>query len=460
MIHVTCSSCGAKLRVPDENAGKRGKCPKCQNILVIKADEEEDAYRLLDEGAEPPPLPPPAQIPAPRVQAPARSAFAPAPMAAPAATQVQEIAPGEGVRCPSCLQMLPARTRICVQCGINLPSGRPVLISRGLDEDMLEERGSIILQAISWIIWVGIYPVYSEARGRHRPWATWAIAALTIAVSVWFWTEDRPHEPQMQTYKNLMLWPVHERLDVDYIYYFYIHTSYGDRQAFKSELDKTPDNATEEQSALMAYKELTPEQRSLGEFRWYQLFTHQLLHGGILHLVGNLLFLLIFGSRVNAVVGQIPMLVLYPLLGAIASWDALLTTNALPIPSIGASGAIMGMAGMYLVLYPLHRMYMAAWLRLGLIGRFRLFYKFFAIRGFWVVLGYIALDAVMVLVAAEDGVNHWAHIGGFVGGVVLAILLLMARVVHSGSDLISLALGRHAWPLLGTPYSRQHKTAQ
>jgi membrane associated rhomboid family serine protease len=114
----------------------------------------------------------------------------------------------------------------------------------------------------------------------------------------------------------------------------------------------------------------------------------------------------------------------------------------------------MGMAGMYLVLYPLHKIYMAGWWRWGLIGGFKLHYRFFAVRSFWVVLGYIALDVLMVILDARDGVAHWAHIAGLAGGIVLAMVLLVGRMIYSGSDLLSLALGRHAWPLMGTPHSR------
>ena len=85
-------------------------------------------------------------------------------------------------------------------------------------------------------------------------------------------------------------------------------------------------------------------------------------------------------------------------------------------PMLGASGAIMGLAGMYLVLAPVHRIYMTIWLRMGLMTGFRLLWKLWAVRGFWVVLFYIAFDVLATLIGSRDGTAHWAHLGGFVAG--------------------------------------------
>ena len=112
----------------------------------------------------------------------------------------------------------------------------------------------------------------------------------------------------------------------------------------------------------------------------------------------------------------------------------------------------MGLAGMYLVLFPAYRVHVAIWLRLGLFTGFKLGWKLFAVRGFWVVLFYIAFDIIATLLGAEDGVAHWAHLGGFIAGAVIAISLLLTRVIHAhGGDLISVLLGKRAWALLGKP---------
>jgi membrane associated rhomboid family serine protease len=119
---------------------------------------------------------------------------------------------------------------------------------------------------------------------------------------------------------------------------------------------------------------------------------------------------------------------------------------------LGASGAIMGLAGMYFVLFPAYRVHVAIWLRLGLMTGFRLAWKLFAIRGFWVVLFYIAFDVLATALGAEDGVAHWAHLGGFIAGMAIALVLILTRLVNAyGGDILSVALGRYAWPLLGRP---------
>jgi hypothetical protein len=110
---------------------------------------------------------------------------------------------------------------------------------------------------------------------------------------------------------------------------------------------------------------------------------------------------------------------------------------------------------MYLVLFPVHKVHMAAWWRLGLAAFFRLSYTIFPVRGFFVVLFYIAFDVLFIVLKLDDNVGHWAHVGGFAAGVLIALLLLFARLVNArGGDLISAVLGRYAWYLIGKPSRR------
>ena len=403
MISFACPGCQARLRVGDDKAGKRGKCPRCGHAIEVPLPE----LRLEGEDDL-------LEVPTPA----ASSWSTPMSAAAPAGT-----AASQGSGCPSCEGPLPNRARICTRCGIRVPSGRPVVIARGVDEDELEVSGLKAIRGVSWLVPFGIYPIYSEAGGKHRPYVTWAVALATVVVSLWFiaarFTDARGSISNMK----YMLWP------------------------------QATEHAAAENKRLIALAELDPE---VGQFHSYQLLTHVFLHGGLLHLAGNMLFLMIFGSRVNSAIGNLPMLVLYPLLGAVAGWQAFFPTDN-PVPMLGASGAIMGLAGIYLVLFPIHRVYMAAWWRLGLFLGFRLTYKIFALRGLWVVLAYIALDVALVALRAKDGVAHGAHIGGFIAGVVVGLALLASRLTYSGSDVLSLVLGRHAWPLLGRPVDRLPK---
>ena len=281
----------------------------------------------------------------------------------------------------------------------------------------------------------------------------------------------------MQSYKNLMLWSGDAAPSPAQLMTLYSTTSYGDSEAFFAKLqqleEEQEENAEKEkesskrktgkkaalseaQMILAAHNSLSPEQRCIGEFHWYQLITNAFLHGGIVHLLSNLLFLFIFGSRVNALIGNVQTLILYPILAVAGSVGHMLSVAGKPpLPLLGASGAIMGLAGMYLVLFPIHTVHMAAYMRLGLIGGFRLHMKIFALRGFWVVLFYIGLDVAFTILQLKSGTAHWAHLGGFIVGVSLALLLLVTRLINArGGDLLSVILGPRAWALIGKPNRR------
>jgi membrane associated rhomboid family serine protease len=319
----------------------------------------------------------------------------------------------------------------------------------------LEEKAHGVVKAISWLIPLGIYPVYSEAMGRHKPYATWGIAAVTVLVSIWFLALQWSGSTQMRVAKNLMLWGGKARPEPLRIQLLYEYTSYGDAEAFYARREALSSTTPEDELDVAALNALTPEQRCFGEYRHVQLITHALLHGGILHLAGNMLFLLVFGSRVNAAIGNILTAILYPILAIAAALTQLATMGAGP-PSamLGASGAVMGLAGAYLLLYPVHKIYMVIWMRWGLLMGFRLSYKYFALRGFWVVLFYIMFDVIAVSLMMATGTAHWAHIGGLIWGIVFAFVLLAGRIAYSRSDVLSLVLGRHAWPIIGNPHSR------
>jgi membrane associated rhomboid family serine protease len=408
-----------------------------------------DVYALADEPAAS--SPPPPTSPSPTSSPYEQPGFG-------AAGQVEL-----GQACPSCVQRLAPGAKICVACGIYVPGGRPVMTSRFVDTDKLASKTEEIIKPISWLIGLGIYPIYSEASGRSRPYATWAISVLTIVVSVWFWTMEWPNSTKMRWAKNLMLWPSDARVRVYDIVDAYngpMGESYGDVSALVAALESegAPSDGGEYDDAaiLSAYRTLTPSQRVFGEFRWYQLVTHTLLHADIIHLAGNLLFFLVLGSRVNAAVGNLRMVVLYFVLGILAAWIYLsMTPPGRPVPMLGASGAIMGAAGAYLLLFPLQKVFMAAWIRWGLIGGFQLALKVFSVWGLLVVGAYIALDILYLNLGDSTGVAHWAHVGGFLSGMGAALILLITRQVWTGCDLVSLVLGRWAWCLFGTPADRQ-----
>jgi membrane associated rhomboid family serine protease len=144
-------------------------------------------------------------------------------------------------------------------------------------------------------------------------------------------------------------------------------------------------------------------------------------------------------------------------LAVVASAAFLMSQHGQPwMPALGASGAIMGMAGLYFIFFPVNRVFMVFWIRLGLLTGFRRFTKIWRMRGFWMLILWVGLNDVLpTLLGSRDHTAHWAHLGGFMGGAILAFVLLVARQTEArGADLLSLVLGKHAWALMGKPSAR------
>ncbi|MBL8119418.1 MAG: rhomboid family intramembrane serine protease [Anaerolineae bacterium] len=148
-------------------------------------------------------------------------------------------------------------------------------------------------------------------------------------------------------------------------------------------------------------------------------------HGGWAHLVGNMTFLWIFGRNVENYFGSKRFLLFYVMWGFAAAFAETMINTGLCVPMIGASGAIAGVLGSYLILYPGTRVRV-------LIVFFRFFPKFYDIPalivlGYWFVLqlfnGFLSLGANTL----GGGVAFFAHIGGFVGGLVLAFIYMMLK---------------------------------
>jgi membrane associated rhomboid family serine protease len=147
------------------------------------------------------------------------------------------------------------------------------------------------------------------------------------------------------------------------------------------------------------------------------VLTHMFLHGSWMHLLGNMWFLWLFGNNVEDSMGRLRFVVFYLLCGLAAAVGQVLTDPSSPVPMVGASGAISGVMGGYLVLYPRVRVYTLV--PLGF------FITSMALPA-WVMLGYwffIQFVSGLVSVGGEGGgVAFWAHVGGFVVGVALVKL--------------------------------------
>ena len=147
------------------------------------------------------------------------------------------------------------------------------------------------------------------------------------------------------------------------------------------------------------------------------LVTHMFLHGGWMHLLGNMLFLWIFGDNMEDAMGHQRFAVFYLGAGLCAAAFQIAAEPAAPWPMIGASGAIAGVLGGYLLLYPRARV--------DVLFIFIVFFRIFAIRA-WIVLG-VWFGLQILSSGANDGVAYMAHIGGFLGGLVLTYPVWRAK---------------------------------
>jgi membrane associated rhomboid family serine protease len=175
-------------------------------------------------------------------------------------------------------------------------------------------------------------------------------------------------------------------------------------------------------------------------FRAHQLITHVFLDERILPLVIALIFLLVFGLRVNERIGNVWMLILYPLLAAsTAEIDLVTHRHDALAPTLGPSAAVSALAGMYAVLFALQRVYLTAWTRFGSFLKFKLL----TVRAFWVVILWSVINNLLPAFFSDEPVSHWSHLGGFALGALAAMALLLMRQVNiEGGDLLSRALRR------------------
>ena len=148
---------------------------------------------------------------------------------------------------------------------------------------------------------------------------------------------------------------------------------------------------------------------------WLTLLTSMFMHGGWLHLAGNMLFLWIFGDNVEHRIGHIPYLAFYLVAGVIASLAQIVVSPDSTIPTLGASGAISGVLGAYLVMFPTNRVTV-------LFLRFPMQVPAIVAIGLWAVFQFISGIGALGAEEAGGGVAYMAHIGGFVAGVAAGLV--------------------------------------
>jgi len=155
------------------------------------------------------------------------------------------------------------------------------------------------------------------------------------------------------------------------------------------------------------------------------LLGNMFLHGGFFHLLGNMLFLWIFGNAICAVVGNIAYGFLYICLGVIAGVVHLAIDGH---PAIGASGAINGVVGMALVLFPRNKIHSWYFFAIPLVWLFKA--GTFATKTYWMVLYWLVFDIIGSM-GSPDGIAHWMHLGGFAGGMIIALCALKFNLIET-----------------------------
>jgi membrane associated rhomboid family serine protease len=155
------------------------------------------------------------------------------------------------------------------------------------------------------------------------------------------------------------------------------------------------------------------------EAAFLPIFTSMFLHSGFMHIAGNMLFLWIFGDNVEDYFGHLPYLLFYLVCGIGSGLTHIIFNYHSPLPALGASGAISGVMGAYIVLYPRARV-------LTLVFIFFIPIPAFIILGYWFLLQFLA-GVSSVGVAATGGVAWWAHVGGFLLGMLITVLSLGDR---------------------------------
>lgn len=207
-----------------------------------------------------------------------------------------------------------------------------------------------------------MFPLYDENRTKTRPYITWILIIINVLVFLWQWSRGLS--------------------DSDFINYGAIPL------------------------LILRGKELST------------LLTSMFMHGGIAHIFGNMLYLFIFGDNIEDRFGHIKYLIIYLVFGVIAglthSWFSVQAGgyDAI-IPVVGASGAISGVLGAYVVLYPRARI--ATIIFLGYFGRIIKIPSIFML-GFWFIMQFL-----YSFIDPYSNVAYWAHIGGFITGFIVAL---------------------------------------
>lgn len=149
---------------------------------------------------------------------------------------------------------------------------------------------------------------------------------------------------------------------------------------------------------------------------WVTVFSAMFLHGSFAHIIGNMLFLWVFGDNIENALDRLNYLLFYLVCGVAGSVAHIVFNWDSPIPSLGASGAIAGVLGAYLMLYPRNRIRVLFWFLIFSVPAWLML-------GGWIFLQFINGYTSLARTEQTSGVAYMAHIGGFVAGAVLILVL-------------------------------------
>lgn len=146
---------------------------------------------------------------------------------------------------------------------------------------------------------------------------------------------------------------------------------------------------------------------------------YQFLHAGVFHLAGNMILLWVFGNALSGIMHDLDFVLAYLSMGVLAGALHLVVDGA---PVVGASGAISGLMGLYLAVYPKNEVSCFYWL---------LRFGTFEVKGYLLIIGWFAWDLISAF-RGVAGVACWAHVGGMLAGFGIGVLLLKLGRIHVG----------------------------
>jgi len=237
-------------------------------------------------------------------------------------------------------------------------------------------------------------PLYDNIPSRTVPVVNYTLIAVTSLMFLMQLTAPRDQWIERLGMVPVRVWNPGKRVEV--IQQTPVHTPFGLRIVERS---------TKISAAIV------PE--------WLTILTCIFLHGGWMHVIGNMWFLYIFGDNVEDCLGHVGYLLFYLCCGVLASFAHLATSASSAIPTIGASGAVAGVMGAYFLLYP----------RATVLSLIPIFFFFYTVvlpaplfLGVWFLIQFFQ-GTLSISSMQAGGVAWWAHIGGFLAGMLVAATL-------------------------------------